>query len=120
LGAPDESPAASIDAQRPSQHPGTLLVRIAGRVDRVDAARFGEWLSHELLTTHSSVVVCDVGGLIRPDAAAVDAICRIRVTAQRLGARLRLWQASAELFELLDLIGLCDVVADPPGSGLQA
>jgi len=120
LGAPDGSPAPSIDVWRPAQHPQTMVVTIAGRIDRGDAARFGARLFDELSADRASAVICDVNGLVRPDAVAVDAICRFRVAAGRFGAVLRLRYASAELLELLDLMGLCDVLTDPSESGLQA
>jgi len=120
LGAPGESPAATIDVRRPAQHPETMLVTVAGRIDRIDVVRLPERLINALVASPPSLVICDVSGLVRPDAAAVDAICRIRVAVRRHGARLRLRNASAEFLELLDVMGLCDVLADAPGSGLQA
>lgn len=97
-----------------------MVVTIAGRIDRGGAAQFGARPFDELSANRASVVICDVSGLVRPDAAAVDAICRVRVAARRLGARLNLRHASAELLELLDLMGLCDALTDTPESGLQA
>lgn len=120
MGAPDGSPAGSIDAHRPARHPCTLLVTIGGRIGRADAQRFAERVRDELARERASLVICDVHRLVRPDAAAVDAICRIRVVARRRGARVRLSRPSAELRELLDLIGLCDVLTEAPRSGLQA
>jgi anti-anti-sigma factor len=119
VGAPDESPAASIDAQRPAQHPQALIVTMSGRLDRADAARYGDRVDDALAAAGASEVVCDVGGLIEPDAAAVDAICRIRLAARRRGARLRLRHASAGLLDLIDLVGLCDVLSSPRRSGLE-
>ncbi|MET9373198.1 STAS domain-containing protein [Streptomyces sp. NPDC002992] len=55
-------------------------------------------------------VICDVGGLAHADLAAVDALARLKLTAGRLGHRLRLRGAGAELRALLDLVGLADVV----------
>jgi anti-anti-sigma regulatory factor len=119
LGAPDESPAPKIHLRRSAQHLETLFVTIAGRIDRPDAARLADRLIDALAGSRPSIVICDVSGLVRPDAAAVDAICRMRVAARRLGARLLVRHASAEFLELLDLMGLCDVLADASGSGLQ-
>jgi len=120
LGAPDETPVGSIDAQRPAPHPQTLLVTITGRINRADALPFAERVIDELVANRASLVICDVRGLVRPDAAAVDAICRIRVAARRFGARLRLRNASIDLVQLLDLMGLCDVLTVSAESGFQA
>jgi anti-anti-sigma regulatory factor len=118
LGAPEEPPTVSIQALRPTHDPDTLIVTIGGVIDRVAAARLGEEVGDLLRTTGASVVVCDVGGVIQPNAATVDAVCRIRLTTRRLGCRLRLRHASSELLDLLDLTGLCDVVDDGGESGL--
>jgi anti-anti-sigma regulatory factor len=55
-------------------------------------------------------VVCDVGALVRPDAATVDALARLQLAARRLGCSLRFRRASAELQELLAFMGLAEVV----------
>lgn len=66
-------------------------------------------------------VVCDVGALAGTDAATVEALARLQLTAQRLGRRLHLRRASAELRELVELVGLretlpCeDALAVEPG-----
>jgi len=112
LGAPEERPAVSIRALRSASDPDTLLVTIRGAIDRAAAIRVGDEVRDLLRATGARVVVCDVGGLAHPNAATVDAVCRIRLTARRHGARLRLRHASPELLDLLDLMGLCDVVAE--------
>jgi hypothetical protein len=56
-----------------------------------------------------STIVCDVGALA-PDAAAVDALARLQLTARRLGHEILLRDASTELQELLDFVGLRDVL----------
>lgn len=59
-------------------------------------------------------VVCDVGALACPDAATVDALARLQLTARRLGRRVRLHQPCGELQDLLVLMGLADFL--PPGA----
>ena len=128
MGPPEQPPAVSIQALRPASDPDTLLVTIRGAIDRAAAVRVGGEIHDLLDATRPTVLVCDVGGLVHPDAAAVDALCRIRLAARRQGSRLRLRRASPELMDLLDLMGLCDVVDEasghdplrPDGSGLQA
>jgi len=56
-----------------------------------------------------STIVCDVGALA-PDAAAVDALARLQLTARRLGYEICLRDASVDLQDLLDFIGLRDVL----------
>lgn len=110
MGAPEEPPAVSIHALRPASDPDTLLVTIRGVIDREAVVRVADELSDLLRATGARLVVCDVGGLANPNAATVDAVCRIRLAARRQGSRLRLRHASPELLDLLDLMGLCDVV----------
>ncbi len=56
-------------------------------------------------------IVCDVGGLGRPDLAAVDALARIQLVARRQGHRMQLVHAGPGLRELLVLVGLDEAVA---------
>ncbi|MFD4034302.1 STAS domain-containing protein [Streptomyces sp. NPDC058637] len=59
----------------------------------------------------TTVVDCDVGGVIRPDLALVEAVARLGLVARRAGdAEIRLRNVPAELSALLDLVGLTDVV----------
>jgi ABC-type transporter Mla MlaB component len=53
----------------------------------------------------SPVVLCDVSRA-RPDAATVDALARMLVIAKRRGYSLRLCNASPQLLELIDFMGL--------------
>ncbi|MFD7066393.1 STAS domain-containing protein [Streptomyces sp. NPDC059913] len=56
-------------------------------------------------------VDCDVGGVARADLALVEAVARLGLVARRAGGgRLRLRNAPPELRDLLDLVGLADVV----------
>ncbi len=59
----------------------------------------------------------------RPAVAVVDELARLQLLARRLGCSIHLSQASAELVELVDLLGLGDVlavVASGKRSGLEA
>jgi anti-anti-sigma regulatory factor len=55
-------------------------------------------------------VLCDVGTLVKPDARAVDALARLQLAARRLGCDLRLERVSTELAQLLDFMGLTEVL----------
>lgn len=55
----------------------------------------------------------------RPDLALVDTLARLQLSARRLGWSIRLCGPDAWLCELLDLVGLADVVR-VAGSPLQA
>jgi anti-anti-sigma factor len=117
---PGDPPSASLDARRPARHPQTLVVSIGGRLDPSDAARVAALIDDLLRDQPAKTVICDVGGLVDPDAAAIDAICRIRVRVRRRGGRLRLRHPSPELVDLIDLVGLCDVLVPRARSGVEA
>lgn len=55
-------------------------------------------------------IVCDLSTAADADAATVELLARLQLTARRLGCRLRLRDASPELLELLDLMGLCEAL----------
>jgi ABC-type transporter Mla MlaB component len=62
------------------------------------------------------VIRCDVAG-VEPDAVTVDALCRLQLAARRHGCRVQLRNASPELCDLIDFMGLTYVL--PDGSGLE-
>ena len=65
------------------------------------------------------VVPGQVVGL-RPDLALVDALARLQLAARRLGCSVRLRDPCEQLRELLDLVGLADVVRAAAGLPLEA
>jgi hypothetical protein len=67
----------------------------------------------------ADVVVCDVADLAA-DLVAVEALARLRLTAQRLGCELRLRRASRALAEIVAFCGLCGVLPVEEEAGLLA
>jgi hypothetical protein len=59
--------------------------------------------------SRASTIVCDVGA-VAPEAAAVDALARLQLNAQRLGLEIRLLHASSALQELIAFAGLDGVL----------
>jgi ABC-type transporter Mla MlaB component len=62
-----------------------------------------------LACSDATLALCDLRG-IRADAAAVDAFARLQLYARRRGCRLLLRTAPPELLELVELMGLRDVL----------
>jgi anti-anti-sigma regulatory factor len=62
-----------------------------------------------LCDTGMHALVCDLSG-IQPSAATVDALARLALALRRQGSRLRLRHASPELVELIELMGLAEVL----------
>jgi ABC-type transporter Mla MlaB component len=111
-----------LRVDRSAHEPGWVVLRLSGRIGRPDVARLGDRAAEALAGQRGSTVICDVRGLREPDAAAVDAICRIRLAARRHRSEIVLRGASKRLLDLLDLMGLCDAFPLAAGdrSGVQA
>ena len=100
-----------VDAMTP------IELVVSGRVTRADVPRLCAELEKLLYgpTGDTSgpvaAVDCDVGGVVRPDLALVEAVARLGLIARRAGGReLRLRNVPPELRSLLDLVGLAGAV----------
>jgi ABC-type transporter Mla MlaB component len=68
------------------------------------------------------VVACDVAG-VDPDAVTVDALARLQLAACRRGCEIHLCNASDDLLELVELMGLTNVLGEDvsrPGTRAEA
>jgi ABC-type transporter Mla MlaB component len=65
-----------------------------------------------ILAGHSGLVGCDVAG-VPADAVTVDALARLQRGARSHDCRVVLCNASAELVQLIELMGLSNVLAEP-------
>jgi ABC-type transporter Mla MlaB component len=91
--------------------PRALHFAIYGPIERDDLPGLCDRTCRLLQSTPAAIAVCDVDG-VEPDAVTVDALARLQLAARRNGCRIRLQGASTELRELVDLIGLRDVLLD--------
>jgi ABC-type transporter Mla MlaB component len=57
----------------------------------------------------ASMALCDVSRA-DPDAVTINALARLQLAARRQGCELEVRHASAELLDLLDFMGLRDVL----------
>jgi ABC-type transporter Mla MlaB component len=73
--------------------------------------------THDDLRPDRGIVDLDVSWLVPADLDAVDALARLQVAASRRGHRLQLHGANGGLAELLELVGLGDVVHLCPSCG---
>jgi hypothetical protein len=73
-----------------------------------------------VLERRDGPLICDVREVRRPDAVTIDALARLELTARRLGRRIRLVGAHAELVDLLAFVGLVVEVAGQPEQREQA
>jgi ABC-type transporter Mla MlaB component len=83
---------------------------IRGPIMRADLPALCERLC-SLLSTAGGLVRCDVAG-IEPDAVTVDALARLQLAATRRGCSICLCNTSPALLELVELMGLSNVLCD--------
>lgn len=91
--------------------PRTIEFGIEGPIARTDLPGLCERVCTLLERSGAEVALCDVSG-IDPDAVTIDALARLQLAARRHGCQVRLRNPSEELLELLDFMGLCDVLPD--------
>jgi hypothetical protein len=92
----------------PFSDPDTAVITLATHA-RTDVPAACDGLRAVIGAHDADVVVCDVSG-IDADLMTVEVLARLRLTAQRLGCRLELRNASPALQQLIGFCGLCDVL----------
>jgi anti-anti-sigma regulatory factor len=58
----------------------------------------------------ADLVICDLTRIRHPDAAVIDALARVQLTARRLGCTVRYRHAHPDVRALLELAGLGQVL----------
>jgi len=106
-------------APRRPQEEDTIEVVLRGRFAPADIPGLWGRLLPVLGGTEAPVVVCDVTAMIDPDAATIDALARLQLTARRYGCCIRLRHAGGRLQGLLSLMGLAEVVPCAPDRPAQ-
>jgi len=91
--------------------PDTLAFAIRGPIARADLPGLCDRVCAVLATRGTAVVVCDVTRVV-PDAVTVDALARLQLAARRQGCEVRLRNASAALLDLVELMGLTEVLCE--------
>jgi ABC-type transporter Mla MlaB component len=104
------------------RQPRTIELGIDGTIDRADIPELCARVLAALEAADADWLDCNVGDVLLPDAVTVEALARLQLTARRRGSRVRLRDASPELLDLLELMGLSEILLSPPsvGSGRQA
>ena len=95
----------------PTSGPHTVAFAVTGPIARDDLPGLCERVCALLSQNGADIALCDVNG-VDPDAVTVDALARLQLAAQRHGCQVRLRHASDELLELVDFMGLTDVLPD--------
>jgi ABC-type transporter Mla MlaB component len=90
--------------------PGEISFVVDGPIRRRDLAGLSARLCRLLARDDVELAVCELRG-VEADAVAVDALARLHLAARRRGSRLSVRGASADLRELVSLLGLRDVLS---------
>ena len=89
--------------------PDTVAFTIRGPIARGDLPGLCDRVCALLRSSRADVVVCDVCS-VDPDAVTVDALARLQLGARRQGCHVRLRGASPALRELVEFMGLSQVL----------
>jgi anti-anti-sigma regulatory factor len=108
LATRDEPPSASVVGS--AREHGTIDVIVSGPISPAEIPGLCDRIHATLVRSGATVVVCDVRAVVAADAAVVDVIARLQLTARRLGCEVRIRHAHPRLRELLRLMGLSGVV----------
>ena len=100
--------------------PTTVAFALRPPIERDEIPGLCERARELLRRRNASLIVCDVGTLVTPDAVVVDALARLQLTAKRYGAEVRVRDACADLVELLELSGLSQVIRPCEISDVEA
>lgn len=99
--------------------PHTLVFAVRAPLARTDLPGLCERVCALLDDARADAALCDVAH-IEADAVAVDALARLQLAAQRYGCRVHLRNASPELVDLVDFMGLTDVLPSAGGATRRA
>jgi ABC-type transporter Mla MlaB component len=110
---PDVQGSAAKQSARPP--PSSIVLVISGPVADDQVVALCERVGRLLERSDANLVICDVGALDDPDAATVDLVARLQLTARRLGRKVRLLDACGELQDLIELTGLSEFVSFSEG-----
>lgn len=99
-----------MQTPRSPREPTMIHLVLSGAIARSEVGALCDRVGEQLERSDARLVLCDVGALKDPDAATVDALARLQLTARRLGGTIQVRHASSELHGLLAFAGLCEVV----------
>ena len=119
MAASEPSAGPPTTAIGPAGDPSIVVFVVEARLDHASARALTDRL---LVLTDGGigrVVVCDVGVILDPDLATVDALARLALDARRAGCRIRLRQACPDLRNLLALAGLAEILPCVPASVVE-
>jgi ABC-type transporter Mla MlaB component len=107
------SPPVSLRTRRSPREPDAIVLVVSGSIRPAAVSGLCRRARRLLLGAgEARFVYIDVGALADIDAVTVEAVARLQLTVRRLGRRLRLRSASAELTTLASLMGLAGFLGE--------
>ena len=106
---PEDSSDASKNGSKPPEIK-MIDLNIVGPIAPNEVSALCERAQRLLDQSGADLIVCNVSLLPRPDVAAVEALARIQLLARGCGCEVVIRSKSSELSELLELLGLTDVL----------
>jgi ABC-type transporter Mla MlaB component len=94
--------------------PAAIAFAVTGPIGRDDLPGLCDRVCALLAASGAAEAVCDVRG-VPADAVTVDALARLQLAARRYSCRVELRNASRELLELVEFMGLTDVLPERDG-----
>jgi ABC-type transporter Mla MlaB component len=94
-----------------SLEPQTIALALGFPIAQDDLSGLCRRVCALLEQSGAGVAICDTRGSA-PNAVTVDALVRLQLAARRHGCQVRLRNASKELRELVDFMGLRDVLPE--------
>lgn len=86
------------------------VLAIGGRIGAPEIADLCARVQKAFARSHVTTVIVDVGGVIDPDIATLDALARLHLTATRMGRRLKVRHTCRQIEELAAFGGLDGVL----------
>lgn len=102
--------AAHEHATRAAPDPDRAVVVLAGPLGPDDLAALCVEVERRLIEGDVQLVICDVERHPAADLRVVETLCRLALTARRLGRRIRVRHASRHVRAFLAFAGLADVL----------
>ena len=115
LAAPESLPSSRVRRTRPRRTSVALTFPV-GPIARDEIQGLCDELRDTMVVARTRRFTCDVQAIRTPDAAVVEALARLQLTARRLGCEVRLVHASPELRWLVAFMGLSGVLPCDQGS----
>jgi ABC-type transporter Mla MlaB component len=89
--------------------PREITFAVWGPIQRSDLPGLSDRVCSVLAASEHAAVYCDVTA-VPSDAVTVEALARLQLAARRNGCQIQLRNASADLLELVAMMGLADVL----------